>query len=494
MHVQLDSGSAAPGEGAADRYIEVVKLAAPATASMLSYTLTGLVDTLMVGPLGAAALGGVGLSTALLFTVGAFLMGVVGAVSPLTARHEGAGDKRRAGSYVHQGVWVALTLGTTLGLTLSLGADLWIGLLSPGEAVAASASEYLAWRALGMPLVLTLVAYDHMLQGLGDTRTPMRIALVSNALNAALTLWFVHGGLGLPAMGVMGAAVSTITAWAFSVARYQWVLAALSRRDPAYALWPLKAPEWGPAREMIRIGLPMGIQFSVDVAAWLVMSTFIGWISDSALAASQIVGRLVGVPLMMAHGITVAATSLVGRHLGARRPDDALAYGWAAVLTGIVLTGLVAAPVAAWPELWIGLFSDDPAVIALGGMLLVVSVGLMMAETFANGAYGILQGAGDTRYTMKVTVGVTWAVGVPLAWALAFPAGLGANGVFAALGIQMATISALYLYRLKGAGWAERAMEGLGDVQLPAPVEAQEAPAIQMEADGPAAQLATGAG
>ena len=439
--------------GALTRYGEVLALAAPATASMLSYTLAGLVDTLMVGPLGAAALGGVGLSNALLFTVGAFFMGMVGGVSPLTAQHEGAGDKARAGLYVHQAIWLAIFGGAALTVSLGLGARVWVGMLSPGEGVADAAAAYLRWRALAFVPVFSLMAYDHLLQGLGDTRTPMRLALTSNALNVVLTAWLVNGGLGVEPQGVAGAAMGTVASYLFTVLQYQWVLAKRSRRDPAYRMWPLRAPDAGAMRQLLKVGLPMGVQFTVDVGAWLALSTFVGWISDEALAATQIVARVVSVPLMAAHGITVAATSLVGRHLGAGQTEKARAYGWTAVMTGLLLTFVIAVPVASLPDRVVGWFTQDPAVQATAAMLLTVAIGLMVAETFANGAYGILQGAGDTRFTMKVTLGATWGVGVPVGWALAFPLGLGANGIYVALGLQMTVISALYVWRIRGGAW-----------------------------------------
>lgn len=434
-------------------YREVGRLALPASASMISYSLMGLADTLMVGQLGPAALGGVGLSNTLLFTATAPLFGIVGAVAPLVAQNLGAGRRDVVGGLLHQAQWVAVVIGGLVALVLGLGAELWMHLLRPAEEVQAAGAAYLVCRALGLPIFFVLVARDHLLEGMGDTATPMRISLVTNALHIGLMVWWVGGGLGLAPLGVQGAALSTVFSQAVGVLIHGWLLGRRHRREPVWGLLPLRGPRWEGIHQLLRVGWPMGLQFTADVAGWFVMSTFLGWLGAIPLAAGQVVMRMIHVPMMISRGVTVAATALVGRAVGAGDLELARRVGWAAITVGVLVTLPQVAAFLLWAEVLAGWFTSDPEVVVLAAWLLRVSMALVLAETFCNAAWGMLQGAGDTKYPMWTMIVVTWGIGVPLSWVLTFGLGLGAVGVFASLGAQMFGAAALYVRRIRGEAW-----------------------------------------
>lgn len=440
------------------RVVQVGKLAAPAAATMMSYSLVGLVDTLAVGQLGPAALAAVGLANTILMTAGAAVTGLLSATTALTAQHEGAGQKAEAGQFLHQATWLALLGGSVVGSLLALFAEPLFALLQPGEEVARLGVPYLQVRALGLPLFYLVMARDHFLEGLGDTQTPMRVSLLVNVVNAVLNYTLIYGLLGLPALGVNGSAVATVLAHLISFMAYRWPLTTLHWREPAYQMLPLQRPRLAVMRQLFSVGWPMSVQFTLDLGAWLLMTIQMTWLGALAQAGHQVALRLLGVSFMTIHGVSVAATTLVGQYLGAGQVVRARQYAWAALLVGLGITGLTSVLYLAIPESMARIFTSDPAVIKLAGQLLMMGALFQVVDTLAMVTYGALKGAGDTRYPMVVLLACAWGVGLPLTWLLVGPLGLGPHGIYWAVTGQLLVAATVLLRRLLGDRWLSQSL------------------------------------
>lgn len=433
---------------------EVVRLATPASISMLSYTLVGVVDTVLMGHLGSEAVAGVGLANTLFYTLTSLMTGTLGATSTLSAQHEGAGQKREAGAFLHQATWLAVLGGLLIGIPLSLMARNILTLMQPGAGVIEAAASYLSIRALGLPLFCLTVARDQFLEGLGDTKTPMRVAITINLLHVATNYWFIFGGLGIPAMGPAGAAVSTVLAHATSLLLYRRALRRRHEAQPEYGLFPMRGLDLKRLRQMLRLGLPLGVQYCLDVGSWLLLTMFIGWMGDKALAANQITLRIMSVTFMTIQGVSVTTTSLVGRHLGAGEPEEARRYGWTAIVIGVAIMLTLGISYQLFPGFWIHLFTKDPEVEAITRQLLHLVMYFQLLDTIAMVTFGALKGAGDTRFTMWLMAGTAWLVGLPLGYLLAFPMGYGAAGVYLALIAQLGVVAILIVHRFMGNHWS----------------------------------------
>jgi len=436
-----------------ERLWVVSKLAIPAAATMMSYSMVGMVDTLMVGHLGPAALAAVGLSNTLLYALSALINGLVSAATPLAAQHVGAGQPREAGRYLHQATWVALAGGLVVGAILYFGGHAILTVLKTGDEIAAVGGRYLQIRALGLPFFYLLVARDHFLEGTGDTRTPMKVSLLVNIVNAVLNYLLIFAPFGLPSLGTDGSAWATVLAHTLSAVVYSFALHRRHEAHPELEIRPMQRPEWTSLRELVRVGWPMSVQFSLDIGAWLVMTIFMAWMSTNAQAANQVTLRILSVTFMTVHGVSVAGTTLVGQHLGAGDMKEARRYAWAAMIVGLGLTFLNGAVYLAWPELLVRAFTDDPVVTALACQLLAIGALMQVVETVSIVTYGALKGAGDTRYPMLVSIGTAWGVGIPASWLLAHPLGFGPEGVYLGLCVQLLVCAALELRRLLGDRW-----------------------------------------
>jgi multidrug resistance protein, MATE family len=438
---------------------EIVALAIPVVVSKLSFTAMGLVDTAMVGRLGAVSQGAVGLAHTWIFTLGVLGLGLLSVVNTYVAQNHGANRPQECGRVLGQGVRVAVLVGgaTMILLFLSLPMLGWMG---QGAGVADLASIYASCRLVGFLGVFGYWVYNGYLEGLGHTRTPMVIAILSNLVNIVLD-WVLIFGVGpFPAMGVAGAGLATALSNLFMLAAF--VVVVHRPRSPyTHGFGAARIHEPLDLRytlELMRTGIPMGMQFFLEVGAFMVFAIMIGWVSAAALAANQVTMRLMSVSFMTTWGLGVAATTLVGRYLGAGQPDLAQIAGRRTLLLGLGVTCTAAVVYVALAGPLSSLFTNDAEVLRLAVMLLPVAAVFQILDGVNMISYGALRGAGDTRFPMWAVGFMSWVVGIPLVWWLTMPGGLGVYGAWLGTTAMVAGMAALLWGRFHLGRWSRTSL------------------------------------
>jgi MATE family multidrug resistance protein len=411
---------------------------------MLSYSAMTLASTLFVGRLGAAALAGVGLGGVAAFTLICFGFGLLRAIKVLVSQAVGA---ERAGN----------TLGIVgAGLVLAVGYGLFVvvagrlvslvlpALASSSEA-GALASSYLEVRVLGAPLACVAVALREVRYGLSDTRSPMRAALAANLLNIALDALFVLG-LGY---GVVGAAWATVLSHALEAG-----LLAHVQRPHGFGLRSVRHSE---LRATCKLGLPIGAEIGLNVAAFAALVSVIARVSEVDLAAHQIVLQLVHFSFLPAMAVGEAASVLAGQAVGAGQDGLVRRVARAALMAAGGYTtacGLLFASTAPW----IGsVFTHDEPVRALTARLLWVAAAFQPFDGAHVAARCVLRGTGDVRFTAWLTVVLAWVITPPLAAGLGLGLGWGAVGGWTGLAIEIVIGAGLLWWRVERGGWVEAA-------------------------------------
>ena len=426
----------------------VVRLAWPITVSMLSYTVMLVVDTIYVGQLGTRPLAAIGLATAVTFVFVCFGRGAVQGMKIVVAQRTGAGEAATVARALVQGLHVAVGIGLLVA-ALAPWAEALFGVLGAGDDVAELAAGYLRVRLLGAVFTLSLVAANGWFEGRGDTRTPMVATLIANGLNIVLDPLLIFGWGPVPAMGIAGAAAATLLAEALALA---WLWARLRRRhrEATRAAWP----EPGLLREILRLGLPMGVRGALEVSAWTVFIAILARCGDTALAAHVLVVRVVSVSFLPGHAIGEAAAVLVGQAVGAGRPELA-SQAWRRA-TGLAMGLMTACAVifAAIPEVLLSVFGPAAEVVEIAAELMLIAAAFQLFDAVAVVAQGALNGAGDARFVMVSSVLIAWCFNVPVAWLLALELGLGATGAWLSLTAELVLIAAVSLHRIvRGRGW-----------------------------------------
>ncbi len=432
----------------------IISLAAPVVISKLSFTAMGLVDTAMVGRLGVAQQGAMGLATTYMFTLFVFGLGLLGVINTLVSQNHGAGRPMECGHVLGQGLRLGFLCGAVTMALLLASAPLFsrVGL---SEQVATYGYEYLFFRVLGVPGVFGYWAYNAYMEGLGHTRTPMIITVLANLLNILLDLVLIFGLGPVPALGVAGAGMATAMSNGFMLLCFLWVVhrpGSRYREFGSRSVAPSRL-DWAAQRKMVRIGLPMGFQFFLEVGAYLVISIMIGWLGDDALAANQVAVRLMSISFMSMWGVSVAATTLVGRHQGDGQADLAAQAGRRSLVMGFLCTLGFALLFVAIPDLLVELFTPFPQVARIARPLLYLAAAYQIFDGINMVSYGALRGAGDTRWPMWAVVLASWGVGIPAVYLLSISAGLGIMGAWTGMMLMITLEAWLLLSRFQSGRW-----------------------------------------
>ena len=420
----------------------MLALAAPAVVTLAADPLMGLVDTAVVGRLGAAPLGALGLAVAVLATLSWVANFLVFGTTSTVGRALGAGDRDAAGRRVSHAAQVAVGLGVLVGGLLLLTAPGLLRALGAVDELVGPGSEYLRVRALGVPLLLLGFVGHGAFRGVADTRTPLVVVALATALNAGLTPWMV---LGLQ-WGIAGAAWGTLLAQALTVV----LLGVLIGRTRL----PLRGHGRPGRRELTAMavvsrdlvlrtgGLLLGLLVVTSAAA-----------RDGAVtaAAHQLLHQTFLVVSFLLDGVAVAVQTLVARALGAGQVAEARALARVAVRWGVGAGVGIGAVLLAGAGVLPRLLTDDPVVLAtVAGAWWLAAVGVVVnGPVFA--LDGVLMGAEDFAYlrTWTIVAAVVGGVGGQMVAVV----GGGLLGLWVAVQAMMVVRLVSLLLRVRGPAW-----------------------------------------
>lgn len=411
----------------------IMLLAWPAIVENLLHTMVGIVDTAMVGRLGAASLAAVGLGNQI-FNIGLTVFAALATGSTaIVARHIGGGEPEKASDVARQslilGVFVS---GTVLAFLLLTARGLLGMLFGRSEAtVLDMGATYVRIVALALILNYFLIVINAILRGAGDTKTPMRITALVNVINVIGNAIFIYGVGPIPALGVAGAAIGTAVAQGCG----GFIALSVLLRNPVLKVRITDSYKPDPViiRRIANIGIPAGVEQGVMRIGQLVYTMVVSSLGTVSYAAHQVALNAESLSFMPGAGFATASTTLVGQNLGANRPDDAEAVGKITRNLGVIVMSIMGLIFIIIPQPLVSIFSKDPEVIALASVCLrLVAISQPPLAVWMILAGG-LRGAGDTRAIMKIVAVGFLVVRVGLAYLLAIHLGYGLIGAWVAM-------------------------------------------------------------
>jgi len=432
---------------------QLLALALPLAAAHAGNQLMAVVDTAIVGRLGAVELGAVGLANSLFLPITVLGIGAMMGLDPLVSQALGAGDPPRARKLLWQGVWLALAVSLVLAVPIALAPFLLVPFGIEPQ-VAEQARDYLWIRMVGLAPMLLFTGLRSYLQAQGITR-PMLVGVVlGNLFNVPATWLLVFGGEALPAwagplrafpaMGVLGAGLAT----ALGTVLQLCVVAAAVRSVPHPALDRAhRRLDREEVRTAIRVGVPIGLQMMAEVGVFAFVGLLIGKLGSTDLAAHQIAITLASFTFTVAVGVGAAASVRVGRAVGAGDAPGTRRAGVVALLGGGAWMALSALLFVLLPRPLASLLTDEPEVIAATVPLLFVAAVFQISDGLQAVGAGILRGAGDTRWPFLANVIGHYAVGLPVGIALGMGLGLGVNGLWWGLCTGLTAVAATLTFR-----------------------------------------------
>lgn len=444
-------------------------IAGPLVLAQVAQNGMSFVDTIMVGRLGGRALAGMALGAVLFNMTYLLNMALVMSVSPLAAQAVGAGDKSRAAVVARHGLMVALVLAVPAVLLVYLAGPLLVH-LGQDSAVVAGATEYLRAVAFGLVGGIVMVALRGFLEGHGNTRPIMFIAVTGVLFNVAANEILIFGRLGAPALGLAGAGYATsITYTLMAVAlilyvRWKYPDEAVFRswRDTDGALF----------RELLTVGWPIALTLGFEVGLFSTASLVMGYFGDAPLAGHQIAMQTVSMAFMVPLGVGVATGIRVGHAVGRRDPLGVMRAGWTGVAVAGGFMALTATLFLLIPRAVVGIYLDldlasNAPVIAYAVTFLGLGGVFQVFDGVQVAAVGALRGLKDTRVPMFITLLAYWLVGMPVGLLFAFGLDLGPRGMWFGL-VTSLVVAALLLSRRF---WSQSRKLA---AQLPAPLATVE--------------------
>lgn len=420
-------------------WVAIVILAIPMILEMSMESIFAVVDIFFVAKLGAGAVAIVGLTESVMALIYAVAFGLAIGATATIARRTGekdeAGAAKTAAHVIYLGLIVSVFL-SAIGITF---APAILRLLGGQSGIVAEGAVFMRIMLGGNAVVVFIFLLNAIFRGAGDAAIAMRVLILANALNIILAPMFIFGIGFFPELGVVGAAVGTTIGRGCGVLYAAWYLFRSGGRihvnseswrlDPAL-LWKLA-----------KLSSTAVLQLLIATASWTALMPIVAGFGKEAIAGYVIALRVVMFALLPALGLSNAAATMVGQNLGAGKPERSERAVWTAAAFNAVFYFLVGLVFLFFSHPIIGIFTQEPAVLAYGASCLhIVAYGFafyglgMVLETAFNGA-------GDTWTPTYLNLMIFWIFEIPAAYVLAYWLGFGVDGVFWAITVAFSLLA-----------------------------------------------------
>lgn len=445
------AGASASSNGWATELRASFTLAWPLIIAQLAQNLLFTTDVVLMGWLGPKYLAAGTLAGAFLMPFQLTGIGIVGAVAPLVAQARGRRDMKAVRRIVRQGFWVAILVATLLipillnirPIYLALGQDPDVTALAESYMFA---GFWMLYPALGIMVVRSF------LSAFAATRVILVVTVIGVIINGLVAYTLIFGHFGFPRLELRGAALATGFVNLFMFLALLAYALTHRRLKRFHILVRFLKPDWPRFREILRVGLPIGLTVAAEVGLFSVAAILMGRLGTNETAAHAVALQLAATAFMVPLGIGMAATVRVGLAYGRGDTEGVRLAGWAAIVMGTGFMVLTAALFLAVPQALVTVFLDssDPA-NATALMLAATYLGIAGIFQLVDGAQVVaahsLRGLSDTRIPMLLAIFGYWFVGLPTAYVLGFVFDLRGVGVWLGLAVGLAFVAILLVSR-----------------------------------------------
>ena len=439
-------------EGKRSELRGLLALAVPLVAGHSGQQLMSFVDTAMVGRLGSASVGGVGIGGSIFFAMTVIGMGTVLGMDALAAQATGAGEHDRARRILWQGVHVALVMSLPV-MALIVLSTLLLEPIGIEAETAGEARRFLLSRLPNVIPFLVFAAARSYLQTAGGARTVVLSMVAANIANVAANLLLIYGdgglrqvglpAIGLPALGVVGSGLASSIASAIALLVCIFGIRAIPAPPDPHR----RAPDPVLRRKIFGLGAPIAIQILAEVGAFTIASILSGRMGKEAAAGYQIAITLASFTFTVTLGLGSAAAVRVGQAVGRGDSPAARHVGFLALKAAMVFMSLTALVFVLAPGALARILTDKPDVIAAAIPLVQIAGVFQLSDGAQVVATGVLRGAGDTRTAPRANLLGHYVIGLPVAVGLGFGLGMGGPGLWWGLSAGLTVVAVMLTLR-----------------------------------------------
>ncbi len=430
-----------------------IRLAYPVILGMLGHTITGIVDNIMVGKLGAAQLAAASLGNSMVFVAISVGIGFSTAITPIVAQADAEKDTQKVRSYFHHGLLLCVLLGIMLFGIVWVAKPL-MHLMGQPEEVVALAAPYVDWVAFSLLPMVIFQGYKQFADGLSLTKYAMYAVIISNIINIVVNYLLIYGVWIFPEMGIIGAALGTVASRIFLVIYMHYILSSNEKLKVYFSNFSFKDIKRSILKKISDLGIPSSMQMLFEVALFTCAVWLSGSLGKTEQAANQIALSLASMTFMFAMGLSVASMIRVGNQKGLkdfkRLKIVARSIFLLAILLEIVFAILFIAFHKYLPHLFLNMddvtqLADNTEVIAVAANLLIVAAIFQISDGIQVVVLGALRGLQDVKIPTIITFFAYWVVGFPISLYLGVYTELKATGIWIGL-LAGLTVAAIFLY------------------------------------------------
>lgn len=425
---------------------ETLKLALPISVGQLGHIMMGVVDSIMVGKVGTVPLAAAALVNGLFFLTLVIGIGLSMAATPFISIAKGEKKYDECGNVLGHSFAVNFLFSIFLSLTTFFISYL-IPFMNQPKEVVLQAVPYMQVLSLSVIPFMIFQTCRQFFEGLSFPKPPMVVAIFANVSNAFLNWIFIYGKLGVPSLGLFGAGIATTTTrWLMAIALMILVFR-FENVNKYHPKFLLKKYNFNLIKQLIKIGLPSGFQYFLEVAAFSFSAIMIGWLGSEQLAAHQIAINLASVTYMIILGISSAGTIRVGEFVGEKDWLKVRHAGFSAIGIAVGIMFCFGITFIILKNQLPYFYVNDKKVISTASSLLIIAALFQIFDGMQATGIGVLRGLMDVKIPLIVSIVAYWFVGIPIGALLGFHFQLGAFGVWIGLLISLILLGTTMFYR-----------------------------------------------
>ncbi|MDF2958747.1 MAG: family efflux transporter [Paenibacillus sp.] len=429
----------------------ILGLALPSIISFATATVTGTINLIMVGPMGALVIAVVGVSNIIAYNAWALCSGFGNSVNYLVAQNYGAGQIKQAVERTYIALFISLLVAAAVVLAGILMPASILRLMGGSPELVETGTVYLRYRLIGVACFTISFIFHGFFRGIGDTRTPMRMSLLSNGAMIFFTYTLTYGHLGFPKLGLPGAGMAVAIGEALGLLGSLYVY--FVQLHPRFGTRRRVAMSGAEARLIAGESGKLGVQELAMSISMFVFTMFVTRLGTHALAANEIALNVMGLGFMPAFAFGATATILVGQEIGRGAPLLARRLGTDVAVLGSIFLLALGIVEFVFAEQVARLYTDDPAVYTITARLIMVSAFLQLFDGLLNYYAGGLRGIGDTTFLLRVSLVLSWVVFVPLAYVLTIVLQWQSMGAWISLYTFLGLFAAVIMIRFYRTDW-----------------------------------------
>ena len=432
---------------------EVWRIAGPVVVGMVSQTLLNVVDTAMVGRLGATALAATGLGG----TLSWMIIGSFGALhigtQAVAARRYGEGNYLAAGRVLDNAVVIGFVLGLICSILMAPALRAVYPLFAHKPEIIDQGQGYVFYRLLGGLPALLIAAHRGFFNGVSLTKLQMYTTFVTNGANILFNYLFIFGNLGFPRMEAAGAGLASTIGVTCGMIYFACVSLNAERREKFKYYQVQRKPEKEIVNGILKLIIPTMIHYFMIMFGFSIFTGITARLGVVEAAVSNVTITIMSLSFLPGVGIGTAASTLIGQKLGEEKPEEAEVYGWESYRIGALVMGTIGICFFSIPHLILKIFTDDVAVIEAGIIPLKIVGLIQWVDAAGIVLTSALEGAGMNRWVMVAEIMVHYVIFLPTTLLFAFAFHWGLTGAWIAVGVYMIVYGTVVAAKFAGGSW-----------------------------------------